>query len=437
MQVPRTNACVAALLALSCAAPPPRPVDFDKIVVRRSTRAEEVQPPAEGLVLDDACALLPLLDPELRLLFALAMPAEAAREFANRWPDPSFNIDLAKAVGAGGLNDELDMAFQIPLAIAGKQGARADQLDAEARLALARAEAVSFERARELERTWIAWSRKVEEERLISALARALEPPLERIALLEEAGALDSVDSGLLRLAYVDALRRERATREQAKDLELEIRHSLGLQGGAEPPLVPLPVAAPDDVPAGDIDRSLPQLAAAQAHFELAEAAVNVAHRARFIEPKLGLGGGREGDGNRVLFGLQIPIPLWNRGLGPLARAVAEREVSAQRLELAYERALEREERGRRRVRSAQGRRAALEEELVPLATKQVETLAQLLELGDLRPFLLVDAIERLHRTDLDRIELLAEELAAYMELRSLMAPAEEDTSTTPEGMQR
>ena len=70
-----------------------------------------------------------------------ALPAEAAREFANRWPDPSFNVDLAKAVGAGGLPDELDMAFQIPLAIAGKQGARADQLDAEARLALARAEA--------------------------------------------------------------------------------------------------------------------------------------------------------------------------------------------------------------------------------------------------------------------------------------------------------
>ena len=61
---------------------------------------------------------------------------------------------------------------------------------------------------------------------------------------------------------------------------------------------------------------------------EVAEAEVQVAHRARFVQPRLGAGAGREGGGRRLLFGLQVPLPLWNRGLGALARAVAARVLA-------------------------------------------------------------------------------------------------------------
>ena len=109
--------------------------------------------------------------------------------------------------------------------------------------------------------------------------------------------------------------------------------------------------------------------------------------------------------------------------LGALARAVAAREVAARTLELAFERALEREERARRALRSARARRAPVEATLLPLAAEQERVLSDLLDLGDLRPFLLVEAMERRQAAELDRLRLLGEEHVAGMELEALLAP--------------
>ncbi len=420
----RSHASLLLAAALpSCAAPPPRPVDLDGIAERRELRENHVGIPAfDGLSLEVARELLPVLDPELQLAFSRELPALAGREHAGLWPDPTLNVDLANALSGGAL-DELDVLVQVPLAIAGRQQALANRLDAQARLAVARAESQVFERARELEADWVAWSLALAEERSNRALAEDLEGPLVRIEVLVESGNLGTVESGLLRLARIDAERRAVAAGQRAQDLELRILHSLGLRAGGRAAFEPLALDHDPDEPEGNVSRQLPELIAAAAALEVADAAVQEAHRARFVEPSLGAGAGREGGGRRVLFGLQVPIPLWNRGLGALAQAVARREVAAQAYELAYERALEREERARRALRSARGRRAPVEEGLLPLAREQESILSELLTLGDLRPFLLVDAMERRQAAELERLQLLGEELVARMELEALQAP--------------
>lgn len=420
----RTPASLLLAATLTCcAAPPPRPVDLDRIAERRDLRENHVGIPAiDGLTLEVARELLPVLDPELQLAFSRELPALAGREYAGLWPDPTLNVDLANALSGGAL-DELDVLVQVPLAIAGRQQALANRLDAQARLAVARAEGQVFERARSLEADWVAWTLALAEERSNRALAEDLAGPLERIEVLVESGNLGTVESGLLRLARIDAERRAVAAGQRAQDLELRILHALGLRAGGRAALEPLALDHDADEPAGDVSRQLPELVAAAAALEVAEAAVWEAHRARFVEPSLGAGAGREGGGRRVLFGLQVPIPLWNRGLGALAQAVARREVAARTYELAYERALEREERARRAMRSARGRRAPVEQGLLPLALEQESILSELLTLGDLRPFLLVDAMERRQAAELERLQLLGEELVARMELEALQAP--------------
>ena len=421
---PRTYASLLLAAALTgCAAPPPRPVDLDGVAERRERR-EEALPPlvAAGLSLEVARELLPVLDPELQLAFARELPALASREHAGLWPDPTLNVDLANALSGGAL-DELDVLIQVPLAIAGRQQALASRLDAEARLAVARAEQQVFERARSLEADWVAWTLALAAARSNRELAEDLAGPLQRIDVLVETGNLGTVESGLLRLARIGAERRAVAAEQRAKDLQLSIRHALGLRAGGDVAFVPLDLRVETGEPEGPVRRSLPELVAASAALEVAEAAVQVAHRARFVEPSLGAGAGKEGGGRRVLFGLQVPLPLWNRGLGALAQAVARREVSARAYELAYERALEREERTRRAMRSARGRRAPVEEGLLPLAIDQESILSELLTLGDLRPFLLVDAMERRQAAELERLQLLGEELVARMELEALLAP--------------
>lgn len=405
-------------------------MDLDGIAERRDLRENHVGIPAfDGLSLEVARELLPVLDPELQLAFSRELPALAGREHAGLWPDPTLNVDLANALSGGAL-DELDVLVQVPLAIAGRQQALANRLDAQARLAVARAESQVFERARELEADWVAWSLALAEERSNRALAEDLAGPLERIEVLVESGNLGTVESGLLRLARLDAERRAVAASQRAQDLKLRILHSLGLRARgrvAFEPLAfggdPLTFGGDSGEPEGSVSLELPELIAAAAALEVADAAVQEAHRARFVEPSLGAGAGREGGGRRVLFGLQVPIPLWNRGLGALAQAVARREVAAQTYELAYERALEREERARRAMRSARGRRAPVEQGLLPLALEQESILSELLTLGDLRPFLLVDAMERRQAAELERLQLLGEELVARMELEALQAP--------------
>jgi len=412
------------LLALTCcAAPDPRPVDLDAIAERRDTReASPAIPARDGLTLEAARDLLPVLDPELQLAFARELPALAGREYAGLWPDPSLNVDLADALSGGAL-DELDVLLQVPLAVAGRQAALADRPAAEARLAVARARRQVFERARQLEADWVEWTLALAEERSNRRLAADLQGPLQRVEVLVESGNLGQVESGLLRLARIDAERRAVAASQRARDLELRLLHSLGLRAGGPVAFVPLQLGDELDEPAGAVDRALPELVAAAAALEVAEAEVQVAHRARFVQPRLGAGAGREGGGRRLLFGLQVPLPLWNRGLGALARAVAAREVAARTLELAFERALEREERARRALRSARARRAPVEATLLPLAAEQERVLSELLDLGDLRPFLLVEAMERRQAAELDRLRLLGEEHVAGMELEALLAP--------------
>lgn len=422
--------CLAALPC--CVAPPPRPVDLDQVVDRRVRRADTAAlTQAGGLDLEEARALLPVLDPELQLAFARELPALAGREHAGLWPDPTLNVDLANALSGGAL-DELDVLVQVPLAIAGKQRALADQLDAQARLAVARAERQVFERSRSLEVDWVAWSLALAASRSNADLAEALGGPLERIDFLVDSGNLGAVESGLLRLARIDAERRAVAAAERARDLELRILHALGLRAGGPVALEPLELRALEGEPEGEISLELPELVAAAAVLELSEAAVQVAHRARFVEPSLGFGGGREAGGRRLLFGLQVPLPIWNRGLGALAQAVARREVAARAYELAFERALEREERARRALRSASRRRAPLEQGLLPLAINQEAILTELLELGDLRPFLLVEAMERRQAAELERLGLVGEEQVARMELEALMAPHSEQQTGEP-----
>ena len=60
---------------------------------------------------------------------------------------------------------------------------------------------------------------------------------------------------------------------------------------------------------------------------------------------------------------------------------------------------------------------------MLPLAIDQESILAELLALGDLRPFLLVDAMERRQAAEIERLQLLGEEQVARMELEALLAP--------------
>ena len=155
-------------------------MDLDGIAERRDLRENHVGIPAfDGLSLEVARELLPVLDPELQLAFSRELPALAGREHAGLWPDPTLNVDLANALSGGAL-DELDVLVQVPLAIAGRQQALANRLDAQARLAVARAESQVFERARELEADWVAWSLALAEERSNRALAEDLAGPLKK-----------------------------------------------------------------------------------------------------------------------------------------------------------------------------------------------------------------------------------------------------------------
>lgn len=427
MKLVRLPLTLLLVCVASCAAPPPRSIDLDAIDERRRTR--EASPGlegVEGLDLGRAVRLLAVLDPELRLAFARALPAEEAAEFAMRWPDPSLGFDLVEGF-SGGAVDEWGAMLQLPLAIAGRRTALRDSLDAEARAALAAAEARLFERARDLEADWLAWSRTLGEAELADELSDSLDGPLGRVEILEAAGALDRVQGGLLRLAQVDARRSANDARQRALDLELELRHALGLGANGSIPLIPAELT-PGPALADERRSPGPEyapLAAARAAFDAADAEVQVAHRARFVRPQLGLGAGEENGGSRGLLGVQIPLPLWNRGLGRLARSVADRELAARAVEVAFERAQERIERARRGIVSARSRRAPLEDPLLPLAETQVDTLGELLELGDLRPFLLVEALERRRDAQVERLSLLEEETRHQLVLDAIFGRAD------------
>jgi cobalt-zinc-cadmium efflux system outer membrane protein len=292
---------------------------------------------------------------ELRLK-ASGLRAEAARARigdASRLPNPILIASEENfGGGLGGSHREATLAIGQVFELGGDRGARRSAAEAEFRLATAESGLLGREaRGVAAERFITAWSLQARIRRLVEAqllTGQAIAAARAR----HRAGA-----SPRLEVLRAETRAMAQAAERQRAESELNLaRHELALSWGATEVTFDS-LVAPDHAPAvpeAEWQARLqthPELSRASATEAIAGARVQAALAARAPDLTLTAGVRRleEVPGTGFLVGVELPLPLWNRGSGGVASARmellasgAERRATEQRLQFTLAAATER-----------------------------------------------------------------------------------------------
>ncbi len=387
----------------------------------------------DGASLAECEALALFYNPDLRLARERAGIARATAENAGLWQDPVFGFDGAQVLSPGD-DIEFGAVLSLTLPLSGRLGAECDRADAAMEVELRRIAAAEWDVRADLRRAYFLWSSLDRRRELLHGLLQEVGRVVAIADRLEAAGALGKAQSRLMRIEEVGR-RAELMSVELDADLaRLEILALVGLAPNAaavleRPRLDSL--GLPDPAALAQIESTNTQLGVLRASYQVAEQSLRLAIRRQYPDLNFGLGPGSEDEDTRVIVGLSLPLPLWNRNAQGIAQARASRELARVAAEVGLEQVTRDSERAAVTLRSIRRQREEIEGSLKPLLEDQARTIAELSELGEVDAFLLLESLRRRYDAAARLLELEANEAGATVELIRLVGPPQEDTDET------
>lgn len=328
-------------------------VAFQAPAFAATAAPDSVPTPAGRLTLSRALELTDRYQLALRAANLRSAGTRARVQDANRRPNPilALSDENFGAKPASG-RQETTLELNQVLELGGDRKARAAAAEAEYGLATSDAAVLRREvLAATSERFIAAWALQTRTDRLREGEGLAREAV---IAATERHRAGASL---ILERTRAESQALSQAVERQRTEAELAIaRRNLAAQWGATEASFDsliLPVPAPSrDIPDSERDvAEHPEMNRASANQALADARVRTAEASRVPDLTVSAGVRRLKEVNATGFvaGVEIPLPLWNRGTGSLTAAQRDREAAdadaraaAQRLRVAVANAVER-----------------------------------------------------------------------------------------------
>ena len=385
--------------------------------------------PSDGLTLAEGEPVALVFNPDLRLARLEANVTRATAAHAGLWQDPVLGVDVERIVsGAGGANPwVLGSTVGMTIPISGRLEAEKARAGAALAAELDRVAAKEWATRAALRELWMEWSA----QRLRADIASELVARLRDVAALaakqEQAGSMSRVESRLFRVELVGREADLVAVTARVKELELQVRAMMGLAPTAEVVLVPAVAFAPRAYHGQELGRMLelanPELAAVRSEYEVAERSLRAEVRKQYPDLTIGPGFGTDQGDERVLLGLSLPIPLWNRNQQAVAEASAQREVARGRFESTYEHLASRLALALIRFEAGKAQRAMVESSVVPLADEQEADVRRVAELGRVDPLLLLESLKTRHTAKLRLIDARTSEAIGAIRVDELIGP--------------
>ncbi len=132
---------------------------------------------------------------------------------------------------------------------------------------------------------------------------------------------------------------------------------------------------------------------------------------------------GTEDGDTRVLLGVSLPIPLWNRNQRGVAEAEALRETARVEYEFGVESLVSRLASSEVRAAAVAEQRRELEDTIVPLVDEQYSDIERIARAGDFNVLLTLEALVRRHETKIRLIDARLQESLAGAEIDELIGP--------------
>ncbi len=382
---------------------------------------------SDGVELSEALALALVFNPDLRQARARAGVATSAAREAGLWSDPQVGVEalrIAESVSDPWVSIS-NLSFSIPLSdrlAAARElgGANVDQ-------ALAGVAAAEWELVRNVRQAWAAWSGTVRSIAALEAFVAALDELSTGVQGLVDSGELPRTEAALFGVERARQAAAALRLQGQRAAAELELRALLGLAPEAELKWVPADITSKPD-PAGSglgqawIERH-PRLVERRAAYEVAEQRLRLQIARQW--PDLLLGPQFESDSgqSRIGFVAGIPVPVFNANRQGIARAEAGRELVRVQCEVELERIGSRLAIARGLSDNLALLRAEYEQQVLPLAERQLEDALALLQIGEGSSLLLLQSLTRSLGAELDWVTACADLSANDAELRYWTGP--------------
>jgi len=385
--------------------------------------------PSDGLTLAEAEAVALVFNPDLRQARLEANVTRATAAHAGLWQDPVLGVDLERIVsGADGANPWVaGSTIGITIPVSGRLEAEKARAGADLAAELNRVAAKEWATRSALRELWIEWSAA----RVRAEVAEELITRLRDVASLaerqEKAGSMTRIDARLFRVELAGREADLIATTSRVRELELQLRAMLGLAPQTPLTLTPSVTFAARTTSADELrpllDTSNPELAAVRAEYDVAEQSLRTEVRKQYPDLTIGPGYATDQSDNRVLLGLSLPIPLWNRNQQGVAQASAQREVARGRFETTYEHLSSRLAIALTRFEAGKAQRALVESSVVPLADEQEADVRRVAAIGRVDPLLLLESLNTQYAAKVRLVEARATESIGAVRLDELVGP--------------
>lgn len=388
--------------------------------------------PRQSLTLDQAQALALLYNPALRVARLRAGVTQARADNAGLWADPVLVVDSERIISGASDPWVIGGVANLTIPLSGRLEAEKRRAKAEHAAELTRVAGQEWAMRQRLATAWAEWSTQQARLDLLDTLARRLDDINRVTDRLAAAGALSRLQSRLFRIER-DTRQAERIEASaRSVELRLDLLAMLGLTPDAA---VSFETAAlPATVAVGDApwaERNF-DTRAAMADYEQAERTLEREVRAQYPDLVIGPGFGVDEETDRVLLGLSLPLPLWNRNRQGVAEALAHRRLARVQLETTIEAQTSAVATTRARLDAAVRQREAYESTIVPAADEQAAEAGRLADLGDVDAVLLLDAFVRQYQVRVQLLDVRLAEVRASARLAELAGDAPPHTDARP-----
>ncbi len=399
-----------------------------------------VYDPSDGLTLPEAEVVAIVFNADLRIARLRAGVSQAVADKAGLWEDPILGVDLKRIIESAPHPWTWMATVGLTIPISGRLKIERERAGAEHEAELSRVYQAEWETRTALRRAWAQWSAAERRQEVLEEFVSRLAQIVGIVDGLERAGEMARVEARLFRVESASRRAELEMARAGSAGARLEVKRLMGLAPASDVSLMPGASAGNDDEIIErarlEIEERSPALAVARAQYEVAERALQLEVREQYPDIMIGPGFEREEGVDKVVLGVALPIPLWNRNKEGVARAMAERDVARAMFEGEYERLVADLEQAAVEHSAAVRRRQIIEGEVVPMVDQQYAEARKIAELGEVDTLLLLETLMRQQEAMLSLVEVrLAEQVARVrvQELAGPPAPRAEASEAAPE----
>ena len=433
-----------AYLIAGCQSYEPKPLDIGKYRNSLETRLIDIEPvnafadrlakingtpllfdlsdgisPAEGEVIGL------FYNPELRIARLEAGVALADFETAGLWKDPVFGFNGIE-ISSPSAPFSYGIKGNLTIPISGRLKVEKIRAGSAYEMQLRKLVNAEWNVRASLRVQWATWTAATLQVELIHEVVEQLERVFAIASTLYEAGEINRVEHRLLQVDLATYKVLENEIELTLLQEEIKLLSKMGLSPENAMLLLPefpeIPNSEVDDETIHLIDANT-ELAILFANYQTAEETLRLEIKKQYPDIVIGSGYGSELNDHRVLFGLSVPLSIWNRNQAGIANARSKREVVRAEVETTFARLFRELTLAHTTLRIKKNQFDSFENEIIPMLTAQTIDIERIVALGEVDTFILLETVTRQFEAKQQLLKLNVDQLHAAITLHRILGP--------------